>query len=84
MYNFSFNGEKSGNISDSNEKHLLSKNLKDKTPFKFSIFISKKDITISPNDKGKIQYYQRSEKNDQGLFIFKYHIAIIDGEDDYE
>ena len=84
LYNFSFNGEKSGNISDSNEKHLLSKNLKDKTPFKFSIFISKKDISILPNDKGKIQYYQRSEKNDQGLFTFKYHIASIDGEDDYE
>ena len=84
LYNFSFNGEKSGNTSDSNEKHILSKNLKDKTPFKFSIFMSKKDITILPNDKGKIQFYQRSEKNDQGLFTFKYHIANIDGEDDYE
>ena len=84
LYNISFTGEKSGNTSDSKEKHILSKNLKDKKPFKFSIFISKKDITILPNDKGKIQFYERSEKNDQGLFTFKYHIASMDGNDDYE
>ena len=80
-YLFIFQGEKSGNTSDNNEKHIISKNLKDKTPFKFSIYISKEDITILPNDKGRIQYYERSEKNDQGLFTFKYHIASSKGDD---
>ena len=83
-YIFSFAGEKSGNTSDSKEKHIISKNLKDKLPFKFTILISKKDITILPNDKGKLQFYERSEKNDQGIFTFKYHIVNIDEVDDYE
>ena len=80
-YLFIFQGEKSSNTSDNKEKHIISKNLKDKTPFKFSIYISKKDITILPNDKGYIQFYERSEKNDQGLFTFKYHIASDKGDD---
>jgi len=84
FYNFSFKGEKSGNTSDSKEKHLLSKNLKDKTPFKFSILIPKKEITILPNDKGKIQFYEKSEKNEQGLFTFKYHIAVMEEDNEYE
>ena len=84
VYNIIFQGEKSGNTSDKKEKHILSKNLKDKTPFKFSIIISKEDITILPNDQGKIQFYERSEKNDQGLFTFKYHIASLDENDDFE
>ena len=53
-------------------------------PFKFSILISKKDITILPNDKGKLQFYERSEQNDQGIFTFKYHISNMDEADDYE
>ena len=84
VYNIIFQGEKSDNTSDKKEKHILSKNLKDKTPFKFSIIISKKDITILPNDKGCIQFYERSEKNEQGLFTFKYYIASLDGNDDFE
>ena len=84
FYNIIFQGEKSDNTSDKKEKHILSKNLKDKTPFKFSIIISKKDITILPNDKGCIQFYERSEKNEQGLFTFKYYIASLDGDDDFE
>ena len=84
FYNIIFQGEKSSNTSDNKEKHVLSKNLKDKTPFKFSIMISKKDITILPNDKGNIQFYERSEKNEHGLFTFKYHIAPIDGDADFE
>ena len=84
FYIFRFIGEKSGNTSDNKEKHILSKNLKDKMPFKFSILIPKKDITILPNDKGKLQYYERSEQNDQGIFTFKYHISYMDEADDYE
>ena len=84
FYIFSFTGEKSGNTSDNKEKHILSKNLKDKVPFKFSILIPKKDITILPNDKGKLQFYERSEQNDQGIFTFKYHISNMDEADDYE
>ena len=84
FYIFSFTGEKSGNTSDNKEKHILSKNLKDKVPFKFSILIPKKDITILPNDKGKLQFYERSEQNDQGIFTFKYHISFMDEADDYE
>ena len=83
-YHFIFEGEKSGNTSDNNEKHIISKNLKDKTPFKFSILISKEDITILPNDKGLIQFYERSEKNDKGLFTFKYHIVNMEEDEDYE
>ena len=84
LYIFEFQGSKSGNTSDSKEKHILSKNLKDKAPFKFSIYISKEDITILPNDKGKTQFYERSEKNDQGLFTFKYHISSKEGDNEFE
>ena len=84
FYNFIFQGEKSGNTSDNKEERILSKNLKDKTPFKFSIMISKKDITILPNDKGNIQFYERSMKNEQGLFTFKYHIANMNGDNGFE
>ena len=84
LYIFEFQGSKSGNTSDSKEKHILSKNLKEKEPFKFSIYISKEDITILPNDKGKTQFYERSEKNDQGLFTFKYHISSKEGDNEFE
>ena len=32
-----------------------------------------KDIIIEKNDKGKINWY--SKTNDDGIFTFKYHIA---------
>ena len=81
-YIFCFIGEKSSNITDKIERYIISKNLRDKIPFKFYIYISKKDIIILPNDRGKIQFYERSKRNDQGLFTFKYHIAILDEIDD--
>ena len=84
FYNFGFKGKKSGDNSDSKEKHLISKNLKKPTEFKFSIRISKKDITILPNEKGKIQFYSKTETNVNGIFTFKYHIADPNSNDDYE
>ena len=82
FYIFDFIGQKSGDNSNKEEKHILSKNLKEKTDFKFLIYISKKDITILPNDKGKIQFYEKSY--DKGIFTFKYHILCSDNENDYE
>ena len=82
FYIFDFIGQKSGDNSNKEEKHILSKNLKEKTDFNFLIYISKKDITILPNDKDKIQFYEKSY--DKGIFTFKYHIFCSNNENDYE
>ena len=84
FYKINFKGKKSGDSSDSNEKHLISKNLKKQTPFEFCIRISMKDITILPNEKSKLQWYYRSQTNEKGIFTFKYHIADSSASDDYE
>ena len=46
--------------------------------FKFFFTIPFKDITIRTNKEGKLNFFERSNKD--GIFRFKYH--IINGEDD--
>ena len=84
FYKINFKGKKPSDTSNSEEVHTISKNLKKQIPFEFSILISKKDITILPNDKGKIQWYSRTEKNENGIFTFKYRILGDFSNDDYE
>ena len=84
FYKINFKGKKPSDTSNSEEVHTISKNLKKQIPFEFSILISKKDITILPNDKGKIQWYSRTEKNVNGIFTFKYRILGDSSNDDYE
>ena len=76
FYIFSFMGNKPCEETVLNEKHKVSYSLKNKQDFKFSIYISVKDITLGLNDNGKLNFYQKLKKD--GIFTFKYHLN--DGE----
>ena len=45
-------------------------------------YIPIKDITIGLNDKGKTNFYEKSNKD--GIFTFKYHLIIEDESNDFE
>ena len=76
FYIFSFMGNKPCDEAVLAENHKVSYSLKKKQDFKFSIYISVKDITLGLNDNGKLNFYQKLKKD--GIFTFKYHIN--DGE----
>ena len=82
FYTIIFVGKLSFETLDKNQKHLISENMPDDLSFRFKITISKKDITILTNKDGKLQFYERSSKNEFGIFTFKYNIAenTSDGE----
>ena len=73
FYIFRFIGVKpfDQSIIDKNLK-IHSQNLKKKSDFKFFFTISKKEISIKSNDKGKLNYYEKSCKD--GIFRFKYYL----------
>ena len=76
FYIFSFMGNKPCDEAVLAENHKVSYSLKKKQDFKFSIYISVKDITLGLNDNGKLNFYQKLKKD--GIFTFKYHLN--DGE----
>ena len=82
FYTIIFVGKSSLETFDKNRNHLISNNMPDDLSFKFKITISKKDITILTNKDGNLQFYERSSKNEFGIFTFKYNIAenTSDGE----
>ena len=82
FYIFIFIGILSYDISDKNEKHLLSKNIPEELSFKFKIIIPKNDITILPNKDNKIQFYER--KFEYGISTFKYYIIENTSDDEFE
>lgn len=80
-YIFDFKGTKPGSQNKNNDNSKINKNLRKDTAFNFFIRIPLKDINILPNEKGKLNYCEKINKN--GVFIFKY--KIIDDKDiDYE
>ena len=81
-YIFYFQGIKPGTDLDPKEKHTLSQNIKKAIKFEFNFRISSKDVIIVKNDKGKIQYYEKT--NADGIYTFKYHIAETVFDDDFE
>ena len=84
FYIFGFKGTKPGSINKTknNEKPIINKNLKKDINFDFEIRIPLKDIDILPNNKGKMNYNERTNKN--GVFIYKYNINDGNNDNDYE
>ena len=82
FYTFFFEGEKPCEEDVLKEEHKIKKNLKEKYLFKFNLYIPIKDITIGLNDKGKTNFYEKSNKD--GIFTFKYHLIIEDESNDFE
>ena len=78
FYIFLFIGTKPYDQSVKDKKHRVHSNLKDELEFKFFFSIPFKDITIGTNKEGKLNFFERSNKD--GIFRFKYH--VINGEDD--
>ena len=72
FYNFCFIGTKPCDQKVINQKHTVHSILKNKIDIKFNIYISIKDITLGPNDKGKLNYFEKSNKD--GIFKFKYRL----------
>ena len=73
FYIFYFQGTKPGYTEEFKKNHNFSQNLEGVKKFEFKILIPLKDIIIEKNDKGKINWY--SKTNGDGIFTFKYHIA---------
>ena len=93
FYKFCFIGTKPGNnanIEELRQNSKVYKNLKGPTNFEFDIRIPLGDINILPNDKGKTQYYYRSDQDEElkdkknGIITFKYHTEGNDAFADYE
>ena len=74
FYSIIFDGKLSFDTFDKNQKHIIIKNIQEDLSFNFKILISKQDITILPNKDNKIQFYERTFKNEFGIFTFKYKI----------
>ena len=79
FYNFYFEGTKPCNQKVIDQKHSVHSILKNKIDIKFNIYISIKDITLGPNDKGFLNYFEKSNKD--GIFKFKYRLFKLDQED---
>ena len=84
FYTIKFEGKFSFDNLDKNQKHIIIKNIQEDSYFKFKIIISKKDITILPNKDNKIQFYERTYKNEYGIFTFKYKIIENTSDDESE
>ena len=72
-YIFIFKGSKPGYKIDAKEQTSISGGLKGPMNFEFNIRIPLKDIIIEKNEKGKINWYEKT--NVDGVYTFKYHIA---------
>lgn len=84
FYTIIFEGKLSFDTFDKNQKHIIIENIQEDLSFKFKIMISKKDITILPNKNNKIQFYERTLKNEYGIFTFKYNIIENTSDDESE
>lgn len=80
FYIFHFIGVKPFDQSIIDKKPKIhSQNLRNKGEFKFFFTISKKEISIKSNDKGKLNYYEKLYKD--GIFRFKYYLEYGDTTD---
>ena len=69
---FEFKGTRSG-FNINKDEYEIHHNLKKENQFHFYINIPRvKNICISPNDKGKFNWYHKSQKD--GIFTFKYKL----------
>ena len=78
-YNFYFIGTKPCDQLVINQKHTVHSQLKNKIDIKFNFYISIKDITLGTNEKGKLNYFEKTNK--YGIFKFKYHLNDGDSGD---
>ena len=60
----------------------INENLKDKFGFKFNIYTPIPEITIGQNEKWRSNYYEKQYIN--GIFIFKYHLIVVEESPDFE
>ena len=72
LYIFYFIGKKPCDQSVIGQKHKVHSTLKNQVEFNFKIYIPVKDITLGLNEKGKLNYFEKSQK--EGIFKFKYHM----------
>ena len=72
FYRFEFKGIKPYDEEIIKKEPNVKSVLKNKFEFEFSIYISFKDLTIGLNEKGNLNFYEKSKKD--GIYTFKYHI----------
>ena len=73
FYIFTFIGKKPNEQDVIDKPHKVKSPFKNCLEFKFDIHVSIKDITLGLNEKGRLNFYERSSNNN-GIFTFKYHL----------